>query len=384
MKLKFFLSSTIFCGLLFSFHAFAATNNFFSKNIITVTNVIFNSTSTSLLIMPNSGSESWSLDGGYFRVTNPDDANPFMVGSADANVPAIRVLNANGTVIACMKNTIPGNSYITLPTNNGTYLIDPVNINLDKATVYNSVCGAASCLPNYVVSGSGADAVCVQQGSGSGTTFSVAPIISPAKFLNNNLPTTEVGSNMLPTIGNLPNILNALNLSRNVNEETLIKPLILNDAKEFKLTTTSSQLDSTGIFISYGMSEATVRLGEGERRAVIRDYFDTVKTANIDWQDIERMVNGQKPITRNLESEKQQVAKSLKLFNKITGRNPNFKNSADDLAWNTLMYRIRFQRDMIKERQAIVKFKSLIKANPKTPQDWAAVRAIAYSGIKAK
>jgi len=131
-------------------------------------------------------------------------------------------------------------------------------------------------------------------------------------------------------------------------------------------------------FVTYGSSEATQNLGSGERRAVLRDYLETVGRANVVWSDVERMTAGLKPLDRNLSKEQGQLSRVLKNFELMYGHRPNFKDSKDDLAWNTLMYRIRFNRNLNLEKEGIVDFQKTYKRLPKTPFEWSIVRSFGY------
>jgi len=154
--------------------------------------------------------------------------------------------------------------------------------------------------------------------------------------------------------------------------------LIDDDLEEFKIETTDSQKLAINSFVSCGNSAATIAFGAGERRALMRDYFETVGHGDVVWTDIERLATGQKPVKRNLTKEQARVDKVLRNFVAIFGHSPNFKNAKDDLAWNTMMYRIRFTRDLVKEKTGIILFKNKIGANPTTPLGWAMVRALGY------
>ena len=91
-----------------------------------------------------------------------------------------------------------------------------------------------------------------------------------------------------------------------------------------------------------------------------------------------RITTGQKPINRNLKNEQAQVSTVLTVFKKIFGHEPNFKNNKEDLTWNTMMYRIRFVRDLTKEKQGIAAFQAKFSRIPKSPLDWSTVRALGY------
>jgi hypothetical protein len=165
--------------------------------------------------------------------------------------------------------------------------------------------------------------------------------------------------------------------------DAMDQPLIQADAKEFGLTLTNEQATAVANFYALGVIGSNTpdyakKLGAGERRALLRDYFDTTGYSNVNWDDMVRLASGQKPAGRNLAKEQAQAKAALAMWLKVKGKNPNFKNISEDLAWNTLMYRIRFTRDLAKEQAGIVKFKATFKRVPVSPMDWAMVRALGY------
>ena len=109
----------------------------------------------------------------------------------------------------------------------------------------------------------------------------------------------------------------------------------------------------------------------------MRDQLETL--GSISLTALEQLANGEKPTVRNLPKEQGQVGKVLAIFIKLTGHRPNFKNANEDLAWNTLMYRVRFVRDLNVEKQGIIKYKAIFSRTPTSPLDWAAVRAWGYA-----
>ncbi|MFH0779410.1 MAG: carboxypeptidase regulatory-like domain-containing protein, partial [Parcubacteria group bacterium] len=176
----------------------------------------------------------------------------------------------------------------------------------------------------------------------------------------------------------LDEILSQLNLTSKPSEVAKYMPLIKSDAIAFKVGLSDEQQTAITNFVAYGISEKTVALGAGERRAVMRDYLETVGKSDVNWEDVERITKGEKPIGRNLAKEQAKVSTVLKAFAKITGHKPNFKDADEDLAWNTMMYRIRFTRDLTKEAQGIKEFKAIFKRVPSSPIDWSSVRALGY------
>ncbi len=157
---------------------------------------------------------------------------------------------------------------------------------------------------------------------------------------------------------------------------------VMESAAEFGIALNATDDSALTNFVTNGTSQATVKLGSGERLAVVRDILETLGRASV--RAIEQISAGEKPTDRNLAKEQAQVNKALPLFKKMLGvsRAPNFKNTNEDLAWNTLMYRIRFDRDLKKEQKGIVRFKKVMGKNPSSPLDWAAVRAYGYKLAK--
>ncbi len=150
------------------------------------------------------------------------------------------------------------------------------------------------------------------------------------------------------------------------------------DAKTFAVDLSTEDAARIASFIENGSSDKSKALGSGERRAVIRDIFDTIGRA-IPMSDIEKLVQGQTaPGSRNIERERAQLQRSRSAFRAIYGHDPNFKNTEENLAWNTLMYRIRFPRDLKAEKIGIKEFKATFGKDPKDPFQWATVRVMGY------
>jgi hypothetical protein len=151
----------------------------------------------------------------------------------------------------------------------------------------------------------------------------------------------------------------------------------LQDAAELGIKLYAGQLDLYTLFIAYGVSAETRRLGERERRAVIRDAIQVIGYAATE-EDLHLISVGQRPRTRNPAKEQAQLANVRSAFRRIYKRDPNFKNATENLVWNTLMYRIRFPRDLAKEKLGILSYRALVRRPPVSPLDWALVRALGY------
>ena len=133
-------------------------------------------------------------------------------------------------------------------------------------------------------------------------------------------------------------------------------------------------------FIQAGGNTGSRALGRGEREAVIRDLQEILgrTAANLPVADLDRISNGQIPLTRNLAYERLMVPRALATFRTMFGHAPNFQNQAENLAWNTLMYRIRFPRNLVLEREGIVEYRRTFRGAPQTPFQWAVVRVLGY------
>lgn len=181
-------------------------------------------------------------------------------------------------------------------------------------------------------------------------------------------------------VADVAKLVEALGVTRNVTLETKSASQVFQDSKEFKVTLPETDHKVLANFVTYGVSDATKKLGSGERRALVRDQLETLGRVSLN--AFEQLANGQKPTDRNLTKEVAQLKKVLPTFKKLVGRNPDFKNPNDDLAWNTMLYRVRFERNLTKERAGINKFRSSFGRLPKSPLDWASVRAWGYALAK--
>jgi len=219
------------------------------------------------------------------------------------------------------------------------------------------------------------------------TELVTTPPVIPTPTTTEEIPTTTpplppppltIASGGVFDPVNLEVLLTAVSRDRDIADEDKVLQQVYADAKEFGLTLTTDEAMADRNFIVYGISTATVKLGQGERRAVMRDYMDTVRRSNTVWTDVQRLTTGQIPISRNLAIERQRVSVALPVFHRIFGHDPNFKNATENLAWNTLMYRIRFTRDMVKEANGVRAFYVMFRHTPVTPFEWSVVRVLGY------
>lgn len=199
------------------------------------------------------------------------------------------------------------------------------------------------------------------------TVISVGPDASPAA------PSPAVWS-----LNDVSALTAGLGISQDPQAEQRVLRLLQTDLISLSVNASLEQLRQLQLFVTYGNSWATVRLGEGERRAVVRDALETMKTAAISGADLDRMTRGEIPLFRNLTAEREQLTRVRSTFRTLFGHDPNFKDVSENLAWNTMMYRIRFPRDLRAERLGIIAFRNVFGRTPQTPSQWAVVRVQSY------
>jgi hypothetical protein len=200
------------------------------------------------------------------------------------------------------------------------------------------------------------------------------PPVSGAPFAPSELPPAELVLNP----SDPARIREVLQIAQDPVREARIAGEVRHDLEGVGVGAAPSEVQSLATFIAYGISPATVKLGEGERRALVRDALETMKTATVSAADLERLTRGQIPQFRNLTEERVLAPRTLKTFRTIYGHAPNFTNASENLAWNTLMYRIRFTRDLRQERQGIQEFRRIFHREPKDAFQWATVRVLGY------
>ncbi len=135
-------------------------------------------------------------------------------------------------------------------------------------------------------------------------------------------------------------------------------------------------------FINNGVDANSIRLGQGERAAVVYSYeqaFGDRPKWEMEWQDLIKIVNGRWPKERSRESE----ARANSNFQKIYKRSPNMSNSHDNAAITVMAYGLRQRaenRNLDSERKGISIFKSIFGRYPSTTEEWNVMQAITYSG----
>lgn len=266
-------------------------------------------------------------------------------------------------------------------------------------TYYVGLCAEDNNLNNSAaLTGSFTTAAAAGAASGTGGGAGASVFTAPAAPAPAAAPAAPAAPGAAPAVPAAPTatasdaatlvahlVTQGIAVARNTAAEATNATRVASSATEFRVVLVAIVQTTAANFVTYGISSVTVALGSGERLAVIRDLFETLgATVQADSAKLlkaaEEISSGQKPSVRNLAKERAQVAAALPAFRKLTGKSaPDFKDRKDDLAWNTILYRVRFPRNLAKERAGISKFRSLYKKAPKTPFEWAQVRAYAYA-----
>ena len=169
-----------------------------------------------------------------------------------------------------------------------------------------------------------------------------------------------------------------LHVPRDVAAEARATGAVVSDLDEFHIDANPVQRARLVNFVANGDSWHTLKLGQGERNAVVRDALETMRTSNISAEDLDRLARGQIPAYRNLANEQAQMPLVRKTFRAIYHHDPVFSKPQENLGWNALMYRLRFPRDLVSEQQGILSYKKQFKGAPTTPFQWAVVRVLGY------
>ena len=98
----------------------AATTDFTAGANITVSDVTFSGSTTSIVILDTSTAETWSFSNGLVTVINP---GTFKVSASNSSVASLRSFIGDEQK-GCQDNTTPGTTYLTFPTTAGTYKLE--------------------------------------------------------------------------------------------------------------------------------------------------------------------------------------------------------------------------------------------------------------------
>ncbi|HOZ53594.1 MAG TPA: hypothetical protein PK142_02865 [bacterium] len=135
-------------------------------------------------------------------------------------------------------------------------------------------------------------------------------------------------------------------------------------------------------FINNGVDNNTIRLGKGERMAVISSYqlaFGKMPESDMEINDVIKIANGRWPSITNLNAEN----KAKNEFKNIYKRAANMNNANDNAAITIMAYGLRQRaenRNLNSESAGLKTFRAIYNRLPQNTNDWNILQAITYSG----
>ncbi len=371
----------------------AATNDVTVNGDIVISDVTFENTTSDMIIFATSSAENFAYSSGSFTVVNPDSTDIFKIGSSNSSVKSI-IARLDGDVKACAENSSPGISYVSLPTDSGTYAIEPTSDSectsncqsLNNVNTYNTfpTCGAASCNFGYNLVGSGADAMC-----SSGGPFQVYPD-SISMNINNNDTTTATASVILFLGATEANRINICNDSEDnffesnwQDYETFVEWKLSSGGGNKKVFVKFNHFSGgvsgpivDSIFFDSDLEVKKQEFDDEQNRKRESQMFRILNQASVIYNgDIEKLLkfNG---VKRAKSSESEIFDKYVKLL--IKDENTLTKKQINAVV-NFIMYSYESKNNLgIGESSAVINsFKTSFDRIPRTKTDWEDVVKIA-------
>lgn len=384
------------------------SNETFTVTLSSPSHASLGSNTTYTYTITDNETASISVTPTTFSLTRGGSAGSYTVvlGAAPTNTVQILLSVAAELTLSTSTLTFTGVTWATpqtvtvSPRNDGSFDTTAITHTITQ-TVSTTITGFAALTPSPVTvtlnaassSGGTGGGGGVGAGGSSIVASGFAPVVHPIPVITVTfLDPSAVPAPTIEPLPNVPGLLTVVNPhdiqqvverfnrgQRDMAREQTSTNQLQADLRSFKLTASNEQqIQDLVTFISYGLTEESARLGSGERRAIVRDALETLRTTNISPSDLERLVHGQIPHARNLAEERKQSTRALATFRTIYGHAPNFKNTEENLAWNTLMYRLRFPRNLQAETQGIQEFRTTFRRAPQDPFQWATVRVMGY------
>jgi len=299
------------------------------------------------------------------------------ISTGGGSIASYKVGYSTGTVSSCTSGTT------ATPTSATVGLTG-----LDSNTTYNvKICAVdnnqntGTALSSTFVTASGGGASGGSGGSGGATSVFGSTPTTTTTTPSGNLISPVVSS--VTVVADAAALTKALGVERNTGLETAAKAQVAAVVKKsgVKLSATDTAVATN--YIAYGVDSSTMKLGFGERKNLVGEVLGIYGSLNL--TTLTELAAGKKPTQRTLPYEKKQSSLVNTLLVKLMGHKIDFKVASQDLAYNSMIYPVRFPgRDLKKEGAAAAKFKKLIGKAPTSPLDWSGVRAIAYTGLKTR
>jgi hypothetical protein len=182
--------------------------------------------------------------------------------------------------------------------------------------------------------------------------------------------------------GKSDEILSELKQLRNRVKEQEVEIKYLKNLNQDLKKVSNNMKTALNEFITYGVDENTLKLGEGERAAVIHSYkqaYDKLPDTEEELEDAIKIANGRFPTITNQGAED----RAKEEFKKIYKRRADLNNERDRNAITVMAYGLRQKaenRNLNSEKRGIEIFQSIYNKHPQNTQDWNIMQAITYSG----
>ncbi|MDD4902485.1 MAG: CARDB domain-containing protein [Patescibacteria group bacterium] len=252
-------------------------------------------------------------------------------------------------------------------------------VNLDTANYYNYTCNSRfqeQCIADGTFD-SYYDEFCA---TGVVTASPVATVAAPVAATASIIAINDNASQLYS--GSIDSLLAQLNEMKNTIAEQAAQIKYLQSLIKNVAAVPSSTLSNINNFITYGVDYNTVKLGAGQRAAVVNSFksaFYRLPTTQTDFTDVVKIANGRWPGQTSASS----IAWAQQQFQKVYLRASNMSNVNDNAAVTIMAYGLMQQavnRNLKSETVSINTFENIFGRLPSSAQDWNTVAAIAYSG----
>ncbi len=251
-------------------------------------------------------------------------------------------------------------------------------VNLDTANYYNYTCNSRfqeQCI-NDGTFDSYYDEFCATGAVTASPATTAAPVTPAATVISINDNASQLYS------GSIDSLLAQLNEMKNTIAEQAAQIKYLQSLTQNVASVSSSTLSNINSFITYGVDSNTLKLGAGQRAAVVNSFksaFARLPTTQTDFTDVVKIANGRWPGQTSSSS----IAWAEQQFQKVYLRAPDMSNAHDNAAVTIMAYGLMQQaanRNLKSETASINIFKGIFSRVPTSANDWNTVAAIAYSG----
>jgi len=376
---------------MFSNGAQAATTDFTASADVNIDGVtITTGGTTGMRILSGSTAESFSVTSGVFTVTNPGSA--FKIASTNPSITRITVTRG-GSQVACLLNSQPGSSSLTLPIDVGTYTITPDTTGScggggssapgTSGTISAATPTYQTYTPSTGVTTTDGDAIdatdtTIPNSTESTDTAAEAAENATQAEADTNLASIKSEASKIFTDAR-SGVAQAVKKAIDAAKESEYDKSIVGKVVSSVASVSSAVRERILTFVTYG-SVTTDALGAGERGGVVNSFkeaFGKLPENEADWEDVIKIANGRWPGQTSASREKTAEGN----FQAIYLRAPDRSNPHDDAAVVIMAYGLRSRnRNLDSEKTAILTYKHIFNRNPVSATSWDAVRAIAYSG----